>query len=289
MRGFAIFLSIFFLTFVLPLAVFSYTFNRFFTASYVKTQIEKAKIHELVPKALLYLSEQGEKQRQAEGEEPTQVEPRGLVEDELQKQLTAQYTKSKLDPFIDEAFLWLEGKRADPPVIDLADLKQKIQENVPQNFLSEEERQFLAEPILIEPFKNMPALPSVVKIVRISTLPLAGVSLLLFLIVALVAYTWKSKLRMMALALFIPAVLGMILSLALFAAGGFLAGVVSGTLRDNFGDFQAPVESTLHSAVSEMGLMNLAVFAALIVVALIFYVISFFVHNQPKNLTAAHS
>ncbi|HEX7456679.1 MAG TPA: hypothetical protein VF303_04415 [Candidatus Nanoarchaeia archaeon] len=280
MRGFLTFISFFLFFLIFPLAIFAYSINTVLNPGYIKEQLVKSKIYEAVSKSAPTLI----KLPQEEAPPPEEVQK--AFEGFLAKEITANYLQKKTEPVIDATFAWLTGKTEATPSINLSDLNEKIEvfakeKNYP---LPQEIRKPLSEPIKLKPTAEQLRVRKVFQITLAAPLVLAAASGLLLLLIFWLAESWKSKLRKLSLALFVPAILGLPTTLAL----AFLFAVITGLVTDQFKgpEFAQLGDSIkgLISLVSTNFLKTLLImYGSSLLVSLLLFIVSFFVGNKRKT------
>lgn len=278
MRGVLTFLLIFLFFFVFPLSVFSYTINKLLTPTYIKARLDSSGVYQLAADTLPKMFEE-------EQEKDVPIGPQeAMVRELLKEQINASYVQTKTEILVDDTFVWLEGRSATPPVVDLNDMKAKVLQAAPPGTKSTDIDKFFNGNLTIEPFKDSPEVQTGFQVLRRSSVALFVISLVILVLLLVIAFGWKSKFRKVALALFGPSVLGILLTLVVF----FMIMAGAGILRDNLpqglDSVQGPLDSSTNAIAMDFAKENIIVFGVAIGVAFLLFLISLFIHNQPKNI-----
>jgi len=280
MRGFftVILFIIFFLTF--PIAVITYSISSIVTADYLKNRFSESKIYTAVASELpevITRSENGD-------DKMVSAEVKTELSEFIKKELTAEYLQSKTEPLVDDTFAWLAGKTETAPTLDLSDLGKKIEPLEVSYLLSEGFSETISEPIKIEP-KGSEQLRSVFQWSQIAPIIFSIVSAIVLLVIFLMAKGWRSKLRKVSLALFIPTILGLLTIASTFLIGNLLIGVATGKLEGSeFEQFSKPFNDLLIQIPLDVSVRMAVIYGVVLAVAFLLFVVSFLVGRKTQNL-----
>lgn len=277
MRGFATVILFLFFIITFQLTVFTYAFQSTLTANYLKERLRESGIYPLVAKEvpnLLIEEENG-----VHVPEKTKKE----VESFLEKEITAGYLQNKLEVFVDDIFSWLAGKSNEAPTLSFADIKEKMDGMVASHVLSEEIEEFISKPIKLDP----PAAPNLrqwFQLLQIAPIAFGSVSIAFLAAIFWVARGWRSKLRKTSLALFIPAVLGVMGTVIFFFGGNLAVGLSTGALEGpQLGQFAQPLNEAFNETPTNLAVKMFVPFATALALSATLFVASFFVERKSKE------
>jgi len=276
MRGLltVILFIIFFFSF--SIAIYTYSINLVFQADYVKNRLSESKIYSVVASEL-----PGFIERSREGED-------GLVPPEIKKEfeafvkkeITAEYLQDKVESFVGDTFEWLSGKTSTVPGLSFADLSVKLKKQPMAHFLSADITKVLNTPLKL-PLEERENWRSSFQLSQVAPVVLSVVSAIVLLVIFLMARDWKSKLRKVSLALFIPAVLGLITAGLLLFIGSVAVGMVTGSLETSeFAQFEKPLRDLLTQIPLDISVRMGVIYGAALAVSAGLFVASFFVSRS---------
>jgi hypothetical protein len=278
MRGFLIFLL--FLVFFLaaPLAALSYSLNLALKPEYIKDRLVKSRIYEATAKTLPKLIESSN-----DKESPVSPEDLTTLEDFAKNEVTASYIQGKSEEMIDDTYNWVSGKTEKAPSISFIDLKEKFKAETKTSVLPTELDQFLSKPLAIEINKNDQGFKRAFQIIRLAPLVLTLLSAISLAAIFLLAFGWKSKMRDTSLALFMPTPIGLIVGGAILCIGNLLSGIVKSSLEKSpFEQLIEPLRNLISTVSNDMAKPIFIVFGIFLLAAVTFFIISFFIGNNPK-------
>ena len=268
MRGLltVILFIIFFFSF--SIAIYTYSINLVFQADYVKNRLSESKIYSAVASEL-----PGFIERSREGED-------GLVPPEIKKEITAEYLQDKVESFVGDTFEWLSGKTSTVPGLSFADLAVKLKKQPAAHFLSADITKVLNTPLKL-PLEERENWRSSFQLSQVAPGVLSVVSAIVLLVIFLMARDWKSKLRKTSLALFIPAVLGLITAGLLVFIGSVIVGMITGALvGSEFAQFEKPLGDLLTQIPVDVSVRMGVIYGAALAVSAGLFVASFFVSRS---------
>jgi len=279
MRGLltVILFIIFFFSF--SIAIYTYSINLVFQADYVKNRLSESKIYSAVANELPnFIS-------RSPGEEDGLV-PKNIkkeFEAFVKKEVTGQYLQGKVEPFVDDTFEWLSGKTNAAPELSFSDLAVKLKKQPAAHFLSDDINKVLNTPLKL-PLEERENWRSSFQLSQVAPGVLSVVSAIVLLVIFLMARDWKSKLRKTSLALFIPAVLGLITAGLLVFIGSVIVGMITGALvGSEFAQFEKPLRDLLVQIPVDVSVRMGVIYGAALAVSAGLFVASFFVSRKTKT------
>jgi len=279
MRGF--FTSILFFLFFLifPLAIFSYVINSIISPEYIKEKLAESKIYTTAADSIPQLIKLPD-EVQAEMTDQTEAD----FKEFLKKDVTADYLQNKTESFVDSTFAWLSGKTENTPTLDLSDLNGKLAtfakekgSPLPEDFIE-------PAPMKFEPTKDNLKIRQIFQIIQMVPTFLATASGVILLLIFLLAKGWKSKLRKVSLAFFVPGFLGLLSILPVMFLFAIITGAVSDGLREPGWEELTESVKTLISAIStDVFRSMLTIYVGAVIAAIILFITALFVGNKPKE------
>src|SRR4030067_366598 len=276
MRGLLTFIlfTIFFFSF--SIAAYTYSINLVFSADYVKERLDKSKIYSAVANELPNFI--GRSPGEEDGLVPKNI--RKEFEAFVKKEVTGQYLQGKIEPFVSDNFAWLSGKTNTVPELSFSDLAAKLKKQPAAHFLSADINKVLNTPVRLPP-EERENLRSSFQLSQVAPMALSVVSAIVLLVIFLLARGWKSKLRKVSLALFIPAILGLITAGLLVFIGSVAVGMVTGALEGSeFAQFEKPLRDLLTQIPLDVSVRMGVVYGAALAVSAGLFVVSFFVSRS---------
>lgn len=205
----------------------------------------------------------------------------------LAKEITADYLKNKAESTIDYTYAWFSGKTETVPCISLVDLRGKIEtfaqeEGLP---LADEIENNFSEPIeIIRPDQNAQKIRMGFQLFQKSPPILGAVGGVLLLAIFLLAQGWKSKLRRVSLAFFVPGFLGLLTIIPIIFLFTLINSAVSDGLKEpGWKELVESVNVLLSSISSDVIERMLMIYGSVLVLAIILFAAAIFVGNKVKE------
>jgi hypothetical protein len=233
MRGFVtvVLFIIFFFSF--SIAVFVFAVNSIAKPNYVKGLLVESKIYSVVAEELpdiISNSKNGD-------DELVPQEIKTQLADFTRKEVTAEYLQGKIEPFVDDIFTWLDGETDTEPSLSFSDLADKIEPLGVSYLLSEDFNEMISQPVIFAPEGNI-QLRTGYQWSQALPIIFSGLAAIAIIVIFLMAKGWRSKLRKVSLALFIPTILGFASVASTLLTGNLLVGAaqeeVKGTEFEQF-------------------------------------------------------
>ncbi|MEX0622169.1 MAG: hypothetical protein WD187_04260 [Candidatus Woykebacteria bacterium] len=277
MRGLLAVLVFLFFGLTFPIAVFTYAVTTVVNPSYVKSQLGNSEIYEVAADQIPNLIDREEEHDEKRVKDPTEEKFKKIILQEVD----GKYLQSKVEPFVDDTFSWLARERQEPPQISFADLAERAEKLVKQPLPTDIEKT-LSEPFKLEP-DNANAIKDWYRWFTLTPLIFGIISVLLLVGLFLLVKGWRSRLRRVALAIFLPTFFGFLgVGVGLFL-GRILSGIASGLVADSrLPDLQVPVEEIVVSISEDITRTLLIIYAVALVVAIILFISSFFVDRESR-------
>jgi len=279
MRGLLTVILFIILFFSFSIAAYTYSINLVFTADYVKGRLDESKIYSAVANELPNFI--GRSPGEEDGLVPKNI--RKEFEAFVKKEVTGQYLQGKVEPFVDDIFVWLSGKTNTVPELSLTNLSVKLKKQPMAHFLSDDINKVLNTPLKL-PLEERENWRSSFQLSQVAPVVLSIVSAIVLLVIFLMARDWKSKLRKTSLALFIPAVLGLITAGLLVFIGSVIVGMVTGALEGSeFAQFEKPLRDLLTQIPLDVSVRMGVIYGAALAVSAGLFIASFFVSRKTKT------
>jgi len=279
MRGLLTVILFIILFFSFSIAAYTYSINLVFTADYVKGRLDESKIYSAVANELPNFI--GRSPGEEDGLVPKNI--RKEFEAFVKKEVTGQYLQGKVEPFVDDIFVWLSGKTNTVPELSLTNLSVKLKKQPMAHFLSDDINKVLNTPLKL-PLEERENWRSSFQLSQVAPVVLSVVSAIVLLVIFLRARDWKSKLRKVSLALFIPAVLGLITAGLLVFIGSVIVGMVTGALEGSeFAQFEKPLRDLLTQIPLDVSVRMGVIYGAALAVSAGLFIASFFVSRKTKT------
>jgi hypothetical protein len=198
----------------------------------------------------------------------------------MKEEITAEYLQGKIEPFVDDIFVWLAGETEEAASINFADLNEKLDGSSVTHLLSDEADNALSEPVKFQP-EYSEELRTVFQFLKIAPIVFSVASLLVLLIVFLMARGWKSKLRKLSSALAIPAIFGLITTSVVYGLGNLLVEFTSEGLNNSeFKRFSEPVSELFRQIPVDIASRAATIFGLALAASLGLFIISFFLKKK---------
>ena len=279
MRGLLTVILFIILFFSFSIAAYTYSINLVFTADYVKGRLDESKIYSAVANELPNFI--GRSPGEEDGLVPKNIKKE--FEAFVKKEVTGQYLQGKVEPFVDDIFVWLSGKTNTVPELSLTNLSVKLKKQPMAHFLSDDINKVLNTPLKL-PLEERENWRSSFQLSQVAPVVLSIVSAIVLLVIFLMARDWKSKLRKTSLALFIPAVLGLITAGLLVFIGSVIVGMVTGALEGSeFAQFEKPLRDLLTQIPLDVSVRMGVIYGAALAVSAGLFIASFFVSRKTKT------
>ena len=148
------------------------------------------------------------------------------------------------------------------------------------HFLSADITKVLNTPLKL-PLEERENWRSSFQLSQVAPVVLSVVSAIVLLVIFLMARDWKSKLRKVSLALFIPAVLGLITAGLLLFIGSVAGRMATGSLETaEFAQFEKPLRDLLTQIPLDISVRMGVIYGAALAVSAGLFVASFFVSRS---------
>jgi hypothetical protein len=283
MRGFFTFILFFLFFLSFPLAIFSYAINSILSPGYIKEKLAESKIYTNAAASIPSLIKSSE---DVEAQMTDQAETD--FKEFLKKEVTAEYLQKKTESLVDATFDWLSGKTEATPTLNLSDLNGKLAtfakekgSPLPEDFIE-------PAPLKFEPTKDNLKIRQIFQIIQKVPIFLAAASGVILLLIFLLAKSWKSKLRKLSLAFFVPVILGVGPAAALVFLGQVAIGLITDRLKQSqMEQLSESVKNLLSAVTSDLIRALLTILGLLLLAAAVLFVVSFFVGNKPKEAPEA--
>jgi len=290
MRGFFTGVCFLFFFLIAPLAIVSYLVNSFVTPGYIKAKLVESKTYESVantlPKIVGFPEEGQEGDTGAESSLSPELQKE--LKSFLTEEVTATYLQDKTEKVVDSTYGWFAGETETAPTISFVDLRDKMvaYANSKGTPLPDEIAKQFSEPIkIVNPSdEGSKTLRSFFQLFQKAPLILGGGCVVLLVIVFLLAEGWKSKLRKVALAFFVPAFLGLLSVVPVM----FLFAVITGAVTDqldtpDWKELAGSAKTLIQAISTDVFKRMLIIYGSAIILAIVLFVASIFLGNKAKE------
>ena len=282
MRGFFTGICFFLFFIAAPLAIVSYLINSFATPDYVKEKLRESDSYEAVAKSMPQMVGLPES-------DIAEISPEAKKDMEafLAKEVTADYLQKKTEGAVDSVSDWLSGKTETAPSISLIELKEKMESYAKEKgyLVPEEVSKPLSTPVkIIEPNEGNLRLRDWFQLFQKTPLILGAFCGVLLAIIFLLAQGWKSKLRKLSLAFFVPGFLGLLSVLPVMFLFAFITGAATDQFKGpEWEGLAESIKSLLSSISTDVFKRMLVIYASAIIAAIILFIAAIFVGNKAKE------
>ena len=262
---------IFFLAF--PVAVLTFSLRPLLTADYLKERLAESKVYTAVSETLpKFISSLGDER----GGVPAAQQK--LIVKVVTKEVTDKYLQSKTETIIEDSFAYITGESTALPTITFTELQSKVKAAFGKTSVPADLNKLLSQPVKISPGGPLDKLKDVYTYSQQALLYTSVISGIALLGIIVLAQGIKSKLRQVALALFLSSLLGLSVSVGLGFLGTVATGLGTGALQDSegFNAFVEPIRTMLETLSLDVFKAAAIPFAIILGIAVVLFILSFF-------------